>query len=381
MKGPYVSELELNQSITSHFLVQQKEVRQKKSGDPYLSLILADRTGELDAKMWDNAQDVLDRFGRDDFVRVKGLLQVFQNRPQLTIHKLQPVAESEINLADYFPASLRDRDEMFAELRSWIASMTHPHLKGLLENIFADEATALAYRTAPAAKSVHHAWLGGLLEHVLSLCHLAKFTAAHYKNVDFDLLLAGVILHDIGKIHELTYARSFGYSSEGQLLGHIVIGVRLIDDQLRRQPDFPPELRDLLHHMILSHHGELEFGSPKVPLFPEAMLLHQLDNLDSKMEIMRALLEKDRQITGNWTGYSAPLGRSLLKKDKFLEPRRESAPPPAPESAPPRDLSPSNEHRDSPSASKNRQPSSPSSPFGSKLLEALSENERARQDQ
>jgi 3'-5' exoribonuclease len=298
--------------------------------------------------MWDNAAEVLDTFKRDDFVKVKGLLQVFQNKPQLTVHKIQPLSESEVDFADFFPASKRDRDEMFLELRSWIASMSNPHLKGLLDAIFADEAVALAFRTAPAAKTVHHAWLGGLIEHVLSLCTLAKFTAAHYVDVDFDLLLAGVILHDLGKITELTYARGFGYSTEGQLLGHIVIGMRMVEDKLRQMPDFPTPLRDLLLHMILSHHGEMEYGSPKIPMFAEAMLLHHLDNLDSKMELIRGMVERDRFLDGVWTGYSTALDRSVLKKQKFLNPQ----PPPAPPAQKPA-------------------PVNASSPFAAKLNQAL----------
>lgn len=301
------------------FLVTHKEIRQKKSGDPYLSLTLADRTGDVDAKMWDNAADVMDTFSRDTFVRVKGQMQVFQNRPQLTVHNLHPVTDAEVDVTDYLPVSQRDREEMFRELRSWIASMTDPHLKPLLEAIFANEETALAYRTAPAAKSVHHNWIGGLLEHVLSLCRLAKFAAAHYEGIDFDLLLAGVLLHDLGKISELGYWRSFQYTTEGQLLGHIAIGQRMVEEYIRGVPEFPPRKRDLLLHMILSHHGELAFGSPKVPLFPEALLLHLLDNMDSKMECMRALIERDPRIEGVWTGYSAPLERSVLKKRQFLE--------------------------------------------------------------
>src|SRR5258708_4472486 len=233
MKAPFVRDLEPNQPVNGTFLVSHKEVRQKKSGEPYLSLTLSDRSGDVDAKMWDNAAEAIDTFGRDDFVKIKGLVQVFQNRHQVTIHKIQPVSESEIDAADFLPASSRDRDEMFAELRAWIGSITDPYLKALLEAIFADEAVALAYRTAPAAKTLHHAWIWGLIEHVLSLCHLAKFAAAHYADIDYDLLLAGVILHDIGKISELSYARSFGYSSEGQLLGHITIGVRMVEEKLR----------------------------------------------------------------------------------------------------------------------------------------------------
>jgi 3'-5' exoribonuclease len=331
VKSPYIREIEPNQVITGTFLVHHKEVRQKKSGEPYLSLMLADRTGELDAKMWDNAAEAIDAFERDDFVKVKGLYQIFQNRPQLTVHKILAVADAEVDFADYFPASKRDRDEMFQELRGWIESMTNPHLKALLEAIFADEATAAAFRTAPAAKSIHHAWLGGLIEHVLSLCHLAKFTAAHYRDaVDFDLLLAGVILHDLGKIHELSYARGFGYTTEGQLLGHIIIGMRMVEDKLRLLPDFPAPLRQLLIHMILSHHGEMEFGSPKVPMFAEAMLLHHLDNLDSKMELIRSAVERDRLVEGVWTSYNQALDRSVLKKRVFLDPPAKASRPAAP---------------------------------------------------
>jgi 3'-5' exoribonuclease len=320
VKAPYVSELQPNQVITGTFLVVHKDVRQKKTGDPYLSLTLADRTGELDAKMWDNAAEVAYAFERDGFVKVKGLLQVFHNRPQLSIHKLQPTPESEIDLTDYLPASKRDRDEMFREVQGWIAGMQNPHLRGLLEAVFADQPVAQAFRTAPAAKSVHHAWIGGLIEHVLSMCQLARMTAAHYPNIDFDLLLTGVLLHDIGKIHELDYARTFRYTDAGQLLGHIQIGIQMVLDKLRQLPDFPPRLAELVIHMILSHHGQLEFGSPKSPVFPEAMLLHQIDTMDAKMEIMRALVERDPCVEGAWTAYNSLLERTVLKKSKYLDP-------------------------------------------------------------
>jgi 3'-5' exoribonuclease len=188
------------------------------------------------------------------------------------------------------------------------------------------------YRIAPAAKHVHHAYLGGLIEHVLSVCNLCRVTAAHYKYVDLDLMLTGAVLHDVGKVAELTYDRSFGYSTEGQLVGHIIIGLRLLHDKLQRFPDFPSKLRVLVEHMIVSHHGELEFGSPKVPMFPEALLLHHLDNLDSKMESMRSLVAKDRYVEGCWTGYNASLERSLLKKAKYLEEELDAPPP---ELAPP----------------------------------------------
>jgi 3'-5' exoribonuclease len=319
MKSPYVSDLKPNQVITTTLLVHIKDVRQKKSGEPYLSLLLGDRTGEVDAKMWDNVADVIDTFERDDFVKVKGLLQVFQNRPQLTIHKMVRVVDADVDFADYFPASTRDPVDMFAELRGIVAGVQNPHLRALLEAFLDDEPLARMYRIAPAAKHVHHAYLGGLIEHVLSVCNLCRAAAAHYSYVDLDLLLTGAVLHDVGKVAELTYDRSFGYSTEGQLLGHIIIGLRLLHDKLQRFPDFPSKLRVLVEHMIVSHHGELEFGSPKVPQFPEALLLHHLDNLDSKMECMRSLVAKDRHVEGCWTGYNSSLERSLLKKAKYLE--------------------------------------------------------------
>ena len=343
MKSPYVTELQPNQVITALFLVQSKDIRQKKSGEPYLSLTVGDRTGDVEAKMWDNASEVMLTFDRDDFVKIKGLYQIFQNRPQITIHKLMRADEREVDFTDFFPASERDPEQMFAELGEIVSGIANPHLKALLELMFADERIARAYKLAPAAKVVHHAYLSGLIEHVLSVCKLAKLTSAHYKGIDIDMVLAGAILHDIGKIDELTFDRGFGYSTDGQLLGHIVIGVRMVEDKIREIPDFPPKLRTLIEHMILSHHGELEFGSPKVPLFPEALLLHHLDNLDSKMECIRVMVEKDRQQDGCWTTYNSSLDRSVLKKLKYLNdqygngsPQPAAVPiPPAPKPAPP----------------------------------------------
>ena len=328
MKSPFVNELEPNRVITASFLVNSKEIRQKKSGELYLSLLLGDRTGEVDAKMWDNVSEVIESFDRDDFVKVKGLIQVFHNRPQLTIHKVRRMDESEVDYADYFPSSRRDPAEMWTELCGIVGLMANPHLKGLLQAFLGDEEIATRYRRAPAAKQIHHAYLGGLLEHVLSLCTLARMTAQHYPTVDYDLLLTGVVLHDVGKIYELNYERGFSYSNDGQLIGHISIACRMVADKLRGFPDFPPALRSLVEHMILSHHGQLEFGSPKLPQFPEALLLHYIDDMDSKMECMRALIENDRQVEGNFTTYNSALARSALKKERYLNP--EAAPKAAP---------------------------------------------------
>lgn len=334
MKSPFVVDIKPEQNIHATFLVLAKEIRQKKSGDPFLSLMLADKTGEIDSKMWDNAAEVMDTFDRDDFIRVKGLTQNFQNRLQLTIHKLQRIEDAEVEFADYFPASKHDPRAMEAEVRAMIASFENPHLKALLQGVFADEKIATAYRTAPAAKSIHHAFLHGLIEHVLSMAKVAQFTASHYANIDRDLLLTGVILHDIGKIHELTYHRGFGYSDRGQLIGHIMMGFQMVTEKAAAIPGFPDKLLQLVQHLILSHHGELEYGSPKVPVFPEAMLLHQIDSMDSKMETMRNMIEKDNRIDGNWTGYSSALERAVLKKVRFLDETPAVAPSPKPAGGP-----------------------------------------------
>lgn len=332
---PRLSEFQPNDEVLTTLLVHAKEIRQKKTGEPYLSLTLGDRTGEIDAKMWDGVAEVMHAFERDDIVKVKGRLQVYNNRHQLTIHKLRKLEESEIDLADYLPASKRDPAEMLAELREVAGSIQNPHLKALVGRFLEDEEIVRRYQRAPAAKYIHHAYLGGLIEHVLSLCRLCRVAAQHYPALDADLLLAGAILHDVGKIHELSFERSFGYSSEGQLVGHIAIGLRLIEQKLRDLPEFPDRLRLLVEHLVISHHGSLEFGSPKLPVFPEALVLHYLDDLDAKMDCMRSILEHDRQVEGHWTSYNTSLERVLLKKWKYLAEGEEAVQEGAPLARPP----------------------------------------------
>lgn len=318
MKEIYIRDLRPNQIIVSEFLVQTKEVRLKKSGENYLSLALADKTGEVDAKMWDNVEEVLAIFERDDFVKIKGAVQVFRNKPQLTLHKLKRLEDREVDLADFFPRSARDSEEMWGELGAVIEGMQNAHLKTLLGKIVANPDIAERLKLAPAAKTLHHAYLGGLLEHILSLCNLAKLVVQNYKGVDLDLLLAGVVLHDLGKIYELSYSRSFNYTTAGQLLGHMILEIEILHRTLAEIPDFPRPLQTLLEHLIISHHGQYEFGSPKLPMFPEALMLHYLDDMDSKIQGMQSILARDSTIEGDWTGYLPSLGRPLLKMEKFL---------------------------------------------------------------
>ncbi len=319
MKSPYISELTENATPSISLLVQAKEIRQKKTGDPYLSLILSDKTGDIDAKMWDNVVEVLNLFERDDFVRVKGLVQIYHNRVQLVIHRLRPLTDSEVDFTDFFPASKHDPAAMWEELRGYVNDISSSHIRGLLDAILDDPEIARRYRLAPAAKQIHHAFLSGLLEHVLSLCRLSKAISPLYPFIDCDLMIAGCVLHDIGKIWELSFDRGFSYTAEGQLLGHMMIGMRIVADKIRAFPDFPTPLRTLLEHIIISHHGQLDYGSPKVPQFPEALLFHYLDDLDSKMECSRSLLERDHT-PGPFTSFNNALERVMLRKKLFLEP-------------------------------------------------------------
>jgi len=323
VKNRFISDLQPNEMVTTYFLVQSKEVRLRKTGEPYLSMILSDRTGQLEAKKWEDIDQIVDTFDRDDFVKVHGLVQNYRERPQMTIQRLRLAEDSEVELADYLPHTAKNIDEMFATLRTAVDEIGNPHLKQLLQSFLDDPEIASRLKKAPAAKSLHHAFVGGLLEHVLSLLNLARLAVQNYDYVDLDLVKTGIVLHDIGKIHELTYGRTFGYSSEGQLLGHITIGLRMLDQKCALLPDFPPRLKLLVEHLILSHHGQYAFGSPKLPMFPEAVMLHYLDDLDSKLESMRAYVASDKQDLEDWTRYNPSLERSLLKKEQFLRVTRE----------------------------------------------------------
>jgi len=310
-----------NKIVTSNFVVVSKQIKPKKSGEPYLALTLGDRSGHLEAKMWDNVEEVLNAFEQDDFLKVKGLVNKYKNRFQLTIHKLRKLGESEIEFSDYLPKTTRNIDELWQTLIDFVASFRDPHLKSLIQAFMSDPEIATAYRNAPAAKTLHHAYIGGLLDHVVSLFRSCDLVCRNYPQVNRDLLLTGAFLHDIGKIHELTYNRSFSYTTRGQLLGHMIIELEMLQAKLALFPGFPAELKTLIEHLIISHHGEYEFGSPKLPMFPEALLLHYMDDLDSKMEAMRAHFEREADLESSWTSYNPSLGRPLLNSTKFLTPK------------------------------------------------------------
>ncbi len=307
-----------NKVIVSSFVVSSKQVKPRKTGELYLALILADRSGQLEAKMWDNVPEALNTFEEDDFLKVKGLINRYKNRFQLTIHKLRRLQDAEVDFTDYLPKTDKNIDELWDTVAEYVESFQDQHLKALVKAFMADPQIAAAYKQAPAAKALHHAYIGGLLDHVVSLFRLCELVCRNYPQVNRDLVLTGAFLHDIGKIHELSYTRSFAYTTRGQLLGHMIIELEMLHDKLGQVPDFPEPLKVLLEHLIISHHGEYEFGSPKLPMFPEALLLHYCDDLDSKMESMRAHFEREAASEDAWTGYNASLGRPLLKMQRYL---------------------------------------------------------------
>ncbi len=326
-----------NKIITSSFVVVAKQIKPKKTGEPYLALTLGDRSGQLEAKMWDNVDEVLDAFEQDDFLKIKGLINKYKNRFQLTIHKLRKLGDSEIEFDDYLPKTTKNIDELWQTLAAFVASFQNPHLRALIQAFMADPEIAAAYRNAPAAKTLHHAYIGGLLDHVVSLFRSCDLICQNYPQINRDLLLTGAFLHDIGKIHELAFNRSFTYTTRGQLLGHMIIELEMLQSKLALVPDFPAELKTLIEHLIISHHGQYDFGSPKLPMFPEALVLHYLDDLDSKMEAMRAHFEREADLDSPWTSYNPSLGRPLLNTEKFLAAKR---PTPAENSTPSPDHQP-----------------------------------------
>ncbi|HSM85765.1 MAG TPA: OB-fold nucleic acid binding domain-containing protein [Candidatus Limnocylindrales bacterium] len=307
-----------NQVITSSFVVVSKQAKPKKSGELFLALTLADRTGHIEAKMWDNVNDHINVFEQDDFVKVRGLVNRFNGRFQLTVHKLRSMQETEVDFDDYLPRTTKDIEGLWRTLGGFVDSFVDPHLKALVKAFMADPEIERAYKNAPAAKTLHHAFIGGLLDHVVSLFQVCDLACRNYPEmINRDLLLTGAFLHDIGKVHELTFARSFTYTTRGQLLGHMIIELEMLHQKIALVPGFPDEYKTLIEHLIISHHGKYEFGSPKLPMFPEALMLHYLDDLDSKMESMRAQFQ--REPGGEWTAYNPSMERPLLNSKKFLE--------------------------------------------------------------
>ena len=317
MKTHYVADLQDGQAFSALFLVREKEIRTSaRTGSSWMQLELADRTGTIPAKMWDNFAAIEKTFERDDVVQVRARVKLYNGQKELTLEQVIPAAERDYDLGDFIPHTKHDIEHLFADLHSAIGAMKNPALKRLLSSVVDDPAIAPKLKRAPAAMTMHHAFVGGLLEHIVSLIGLGRAVAAHYPELDADLLLSGIVLHDIGKIDELRYARGIDYSTAGRLLGHITIGAALVREKIRSIPDFPAPFAVLVEHLILSHHGTHEFGSPALPQTREAVALHFLDDMDSKMAAMRTTLESP---AGNdeWTERNPSLRRALLRTEKF----------------------------------------------------------------
>ena len=257
MKTLFVRDLQPNQVARSVFLVQSKEIRQDRAGKSYLTLVLADRTGTVEARMWDGIGEVVHTFDRNDFVEVEGQVQVHRLKPQLNVFQVHRIADASVQIGDFLASTDQDVDALWSELRGAIRAMRNSHLRALLDAFLDDPEIACRFRTAPAAKTIHHAVLGGLLVHVVSLLRLGRAAAPNYPFVDPDLLLAGIVLHDLGKIYELDYRRSFSYTTAGKLLGHMAIALNLLQAKVAGLPGFPPKLKILVEHLILSNRNIL----------------------------------------------------------------------------------------------------------------------------
>ena len=318
MKSAFVAELRDGQVVTSLFLVRDKGIQMSANGErSWLQLSLADRTGTIKAKMWENFAELERTFDRDDIVKVRGRVKPYRGERELHIDQIMVALETDYVLDDFLPHTKHDVEQLYAQLRGEIAAVRNPWLRRLLVSFTDDPEIAVKLKRAPAAMTMHHAYLGGLLEHVVSLCGLAKKAVQHYPEVDSDLLLAGIVLHDIGKTEELSYSRAIGYTTEGQLLGHIVIGVAMVQSKIAAIPEFPRSLAVLVEHLIVSHHGSYEFGSPKLPVVREAVLLNHLDDMDSKMAAMRETLGHT-QPEELWTERNPALRRNLLNREAYV---------------------------------------------------------------
>lgn len=315
MEKQTVQSLQDKSNVDALFLVKEKNVSVGKNGRPFMGLQLGDATGTIDARLWDRVDELAREFEIGDILRVKGLVQIFQHRKQLIVHRLERVEASTVDMADFIPATARNAEDMMAELTQLVRSMKNDYLRQLVTDTLEDPEIRPMVLRAPAAKSIHHAWMGGLLEHILSICKIMDFMGTHYPFLNRDLLLFGAIFHDIGKVWELSYDNGISYTDRGRLIGHMQIACELIDKKSSRILGFSEELRDICKHIILSHHGKLEYGSPKRPKFLEAMVVAMVDDFDSKVATVKTLMDNERGSGEKWSRYSELFDRYFMLDD------------------------------------------------------------------
>jgi 3'-5' exoribonuclease len=327
----FVKDIHDRDLVTSVFLVKDKITAMAKNGKPYLTIRLMDKSGEIEGRVWDNADEVAETFDKDDFIAIRSKASVYLGKMQLIIALLKRVPDAEVNLADFLPESSRPVAEMCVELDNLLESIRNPWLRRLMALFREDELFMALYRTAPAAKGMHHVYLGGLLEHSLSVAKLIERIVPQYENLNRDLLVVGALLHDVGKVREMAFQRAFDYTDEGKLIGHITIGVEMIHEKVMLIDGFPQNLAMLLKHMILSHHGQYDFGSPKRPKTIEATVLNYLDDLDSKINGIRTHMNKELDNGARWTAYHRLYDRYYYRENCLESEERAPASEPEPE--------------------------------------------------
>lgn len=312
-KGDYVNELRPGERTVSFFLVRHKQLepfRDRSKGE-FLTLSLGDRTGQILARVWEGAPELAETFAEGDVVKVAGDIEEYLGRTQLIVQKLRPAQAEEYDLADFLPATSKDVNTLLAEADDFIARIQSPALAQLVRRFYADPETRARLAQAPAARRVHHAYLGGLLEHLIEVLRLCETVLKLYPEISADLLYAGAFLHDIGKLREYAWGRDIDYTDEGRLVGHIVLSAEMVSAAVAQQPDFPEELRLRLMHMLVSHHGRYEWGSPRRPQTLEAIALHYVEDLSAQLNRFHNLLAARRDPTRPWTAYDRLLGRQL----------------------------------------------------------------------
>ncbi|PIU00062.1 MAG: HD family phosphohydrolase [Bdellovibrionales bacterium CG10_big_fil_rev_8_21_14_0_10_45_34] len=313
MTKQFVKDLAERTPVNSTFLCREKSVLTGKTGKPYISMTLSDRTGQIDGRIWDNAEEMAEMFEVDDFVNVKGNIQKFQGRKQIVVSAMDIIDTSLVDISEFLPKTKFEIDEMFSDLMNIVENTKDIFIKKLLQNTLTDNEIQPLFKNCPAAKTIHHAYIGGLLEHCLSICRIMEFLAVHYGNLNRDLLVFGAIYHDIGKIWELKFGTSIGYSDVGKLVGHIPLGSELVERKAREIENFPVDLKNILKHIVLSHHGKLEYGSPKVPSLLEAVVVGYIDDLDSKVNSISEFLASESESDSAWTRMHYSMGRTFLK--------------------------------------------------------------------
>ncbi|NOT00936.1 MAG: HD domain-containing protein [Phycisphaerales bacterium] len=315
----YVAEIGPGEIIESQtFLVLNKDLRTTNQGSLYIHAVLGDRTGQIVARAWSASEAMYNIMPRGGLINVKGRSESYKGNLQFIIEAIRPVDGDTVDLAEFLPATDGDVEEMWSRVTKVLATIKDPAIRALVDAFVADEQKMKAFRTAPAARDMHHAYIGGLLEHTMNVLEMAQLVAPRYRELNADLVLAGVFLHDLGKTAELGYSTNFEYTDEGQLLGHIAICAQWIGEMADRVAQssgkpFPTRTRWLLQHIVLSHHGKMEFGSPKTPAIPEAFAVHFLDNLDAKVVMAIRAIKEDRDADANWTGFHRGLETRVYK--------------------------------------------------------------------